>query len=537
MTVKHRNTHPPHGMLATSAKDSSTEILAHIEELNKAFEYLKNDIDPLACSLTSLLSADAGSENKYRKQEIDKFCNTSFTSKLSCVSGVGICSTQNKMYRRDMEDAVIFKDCFLAKDEESAVNISYFAVFDGYHGSTAASVASRYLHDFLKDTIMSCLHRKTEAQLTIDDYRKATCFQDGFQTEGDSKDVQTLKHSDGHTQNPDDNENLSIYEQFADSRSKYPGKEISEKCQERTVSKSINSERKQPKNLDDEISCFENDHLKLKDPVNKNYRNQLLDSEEDKILRGLNRFQLERNSSQNNEVRKEKQEMSESMAKSQTGDNTISECIQEGCMPSQTKSKEIDQQASISAAFKMAYKHTDVILSYGVGETSRVRWSGCSAVTLLIESTVQNKEQNKSQDPRCQRQFSNDRLPQSNFAVSSSCENSPTSWSAMVNPEEVVGRLYVANVGKAIFSCFILTLKKKTKINQKKKKQLFPLSFLRLSLFFPSTFLRPCISPPHISFFVILLSFFTFLSCICEVLPKRSENLNRLINLFKCQVI
>lgn len=460
MTVKHRNTHPPYGMLATSAKDSSTEILAHIEELNKAFEYLKNDIDPLACSLTSLLSADAGSENKNRKKEIDKFCNTSFTSKLSCVSSVGICSTQNKMYRRDMEDAVIFKDCFLAKDEESAVNISYFAVFDGYHGSTAASVASRYLHDFLKDTIMPCLHRKTEAQPTIDDYWKATCFQDGFQTEGGSKDVQILKDSDGHIQYPDDNENLSTYEHFADSHSKYPGKEISEKCKERTVSKSINSERKQPKKLDYEISCFENDHLKPKDLVNKNYRNQLLDSEDeipDKILRGLNRLQFGRNSSQNNKVRKEKQEMPESMAKSQIGDNTISECIPKGCMSSQTKSKEIDQQASISAAFKMAYKHTDVILSYGVGETSRVRWSGCSAVTLLIESPVQNKEQNKSQDPRCQRQFSNDRLSQSNFAVSSSSENSPTSWSAMVNPEEVVGRLYVANVGKAIVSSFILT--------------------------------------------------------------------------------
>ncbi|CAH1789884.1 unnamed protein product [Owenia fusiformis] len=41
----------------------------------------------------------------------------------------------------------------------------------------------------------------------------------------------------------------------------------------------------------------------------------------------------------------------------------------------------------VSNAFKTAYKATDLLLSYGKDESSRVRWSGCSGLTCIIQNT------------------------------------------------------------------------------------------------------------------------------------------------------
>ena len=40
----------------------------------------------------------------------------------------------------------------------------------------------------------------------------------------------------------------------------------------------------------------------------------------------------------------------------------------------------------MKAAFRMAYKLTDRVLAYGGDEKSRVRWSGCSALTIVLEN-------------------------------------------------------------------------------------------------------------------------------------------------------
>jgi hypothetical protein len=40
-------------------------------------------------------------------------------------------------------------------------------------------------------------------------------------------------------------------------------------------------------------------------------------------------------------------------------------------------------------AFKKAYKLTDQVLEFGGNEKSRVRWSGCSALSLVAEDATE----------------------------------------------------------------------------------------------------------------------------------------------------
>ena len=46
----------------------------------------------------------------------------------------------------------------------------------------------------------------------------------------------------------------------------------------------------------------------------------------------------------------------------------------------------------IAVAFKKAHEYTDRLLEWGKEENSRVRWSGCSTLTCIIQDTVSNIE-------------------------------------------------------------------------------------------------------------------------------------------------
>ena len=55
----------------------------------------------------------------------------------------------------------------------------------------------------------------------------------------------------------------------------------------------------------------------------------------------------------------------------------------------------------VESAFNQAYKYTDLLLSWGKEEQSRVRWSGCSLFTGLIEQTnEQLSTQDKKEDEK-----------------------------------------------------------------------------------------------------------------------------------------
>ncbi|XP_071791311.1 protein phosphatase 2C-like domain-containing protein 1 [Asterias amurensis] len=70
----------------------------------------------------------------------------------------------------------------------------------------------------------------------------------------------------------------------------------------------------------------------------------------------------------------------------------------------ETKSKVINKRENdpfaekMEIALKNSYQLVDYILSYGIDEQSRVRWSGCSAVTCVIQRTGEMEEDGKDED-------------------------------------------------------------------------------------------------------------------------------------------
>ena len=53
----------------------------------------------------------------------------------------------------------------------------------------------------------------------------------------------------------------------------------------------------------------------------------------------------------------------------------------------------------LSLAFHNAFKFTDLLLSWGKDEQSRVRWSGCSALSIIIQNTTVQREETGREEP------------------------------------------------------------------------------------------------------------------------------------------
>ena len=87
----------------------------------------------------------------------------------------------------------------------------------------------------------------------------------------------------------------------------------------------------------------------------------------------------------------------------------------------------------ISQAFNKSYHLLDILLSYGKDEWSKVRWSGCSALTLVIESSQQTGElANPS-------------------AGGEGDDNKKRADSKMAEPPQEKGFIHLANAGRCLF--------------------------------------------------------------------------------------
>ena len=53
---------------------------------------------------------------------------------------------------------------------------------------------------------------------------------------------------------------------------------------------------------------------------------------------------------------------------------------------------------NVEHALRQSYRMTDYVLSYGIDEVSRVRWSGCSAVTCIIHNLGPDEEASEKED-------------------------------------------------------------------------------------------------------------------------------------------
>ncbi|XP_028393257.1 probable protein phosphatase 2C 59 [Dendronephthya gigantea] len=104
-------------------------------KIDLAYEILKSDM--------------YGRSNKAKSSFIEHHdvIISSESDKLHGNVGVGVCESANEKWRSTMEDAYSYmSECI------SEQTISYFAVFDGYSGSTAANQCSAQFYQILKET-------------------------------------------------------------------------------------------------------------------------------------------------------------------------------------------------------------------------------------------------------------------------------------------------------------------------------------------------------------------------------------------------
>ena len=81
----------------------------------------------------------------------------------------------------------------------------------------------------------------------------------------------------------------------------------------------------------------------------------------------------------------------------------------------------------------------DILLSYGKDEMSKVRWSGTSAVTVVIHSTKNNKGDNNEDNKKLE-------ALEEEMSGSGSQE-SPRRPARVVDPPEELGMIHIANAG------------------------------------------------------------------------------------------
>ena len=115
-----------------STSDNTLRIY-HIAKVDDAYELIKNDLE------------DTYEEVKRVQKEIEcEVRGVALNSSPLCTYGVGMCSSENKRYKSYMEDYKVYQDYF---GEDS--NKCYLAIFDGYHGTSAAERSCNELHYLL----------------------------------------------------------------------------------------------------------------------------------------------------------------------------------------------------------------------------------------------------------------------------------------------------------------------------------------------------------------------------------------------------
>ncbi|KAF6016388.1 PP2D1 [Bugula neritina] len=287
--------------------EETTLTLKTIQLINDSYEIVKQEIeDTFECC-----------------RKIEENINTKVEgSHLGCcldfVSAVGCCSDQNSRWKQAMEDCKVYQD-YYGNDKGRA----FVALYDGYNGSYAASVAANELHYLL-------LMEMAKFDKTI----KCKCT------------FNMLERND-----------VTKYDLIES-----PAKP----CQ----------------------------HKRQLHRQSANFLHQVIYTCEELDYEGTNHL------SSHHPIRKD------------LSTNKQSE----------RKDEKTTHRQHMKAALRRAYQLTDEVLSFGGDERSKVRWSGCSAVTVVMEN-VDNSE---------------------------SCPASPSSdkvGGKSYEEPRPIGRLYLANTG------------------------------------------------------------------------------------------
>ncbi|CAF2637547.1 unnamed protein product [Rotaria sp. Silwood2] len=114
-------------------KISEQSYLKYVKTINDAFQIIKRTIEPYYYGDNSCI---------YDNREASNVQGISFTPRNRLFLSIGVCTSQNKQYKTDMEDTMRFIDCFGGKEKFACIGL-----FDGYNGKAASTLCREHLHD------------------------------------------------------------------------------------------------------------------------------------------------------------------------------------------------------------------------------------------------------------------------------------------------------------------------------------------------------------------------------------------------------
>ncbi|CAF1555792.1 unnamed protein product, partial [Adineta ricciae] len=112
---------------------SEESYLKHMKTINDTFQILRRKIDP-----------DDYFDDPYiyENNETSSIQGISFIPRNQIFLSVGMCTSQNRQYKVEMEDTMKFIDGFGGNDANT-----YIGVFDGYNGKAASTLCRDHLHE------------------------------------------------------------------------------------------------------------------------------------------------------------------------------------------------------------------------------------------------------------------------------------------------------------------------------------------------------------------------------------------------------
>ncbi|UJR31515.1 hypothetical protein I4U23_019004 [Adineta vaga] len=112
---------------------SDESYLKHVKTINDTFQILRRKIEP-----------DDYFDDPYiyENNEASTIQGISFIPRNRLFLSIGVCTSQNKQFKVEMEDTMRYIDCFGGNEANT-----YIGLFDGYNGKAASTLCRDHLHE------------------------------------------------------------------------------------------------------------------------------------------------------------------------------------------------------------------------------------------------------------------------------------------------------------------------------------------------------------------------------------------------------
>ncbi|CAF3475985.1 unnamed protein product [Rotaria socialis] len=134
---------------------SAESYFKYVKTINDGFQILKRTIEPYMYGENGCI---------YDNREASCVQGFSFVPRNRLFLSIGMCTSQNKQHKADMEDSMRFIDCFGGKEK-----FAYVGLFDGYNGKASSSLCREHFHDAILFEMSKLINEMngTEAEETL----------------------------------------------------------------------------------------------------------------------------------------------------------------------------------------------------------------------------------------------------------------------------------------------------------------------------------------------------------------------------------